>query len=80
MPKCQFKNNYFKVPTWCDYCDGFIEGVFSQQGKKCKICKYGVHFKCAKLAEDENECPGSKDKVSTKLRIIFIETRVTPFP
>eukprot|EP01124_Arcella_intermedia_P028405 TRINITY_DN5768_c0_g1_i1.p1 TRINITY_DN5768_c0_g1~~TRINITY_DN5768_c0_g1_i1.p1 ORF type:complete len:206 (-),score=36.19 TRINITY_DN5768_c0_g1_i1:29-646(-) len=55
----QWKLVYFKTPTFCSHCSGFIWGVASKQGFRCqnKSCEYNVHRHCCKLIA--NTCRGN---------------------
>lgn len=68
MPEHQFKAVYFKTPTWCDLCGKFIKGVLQEQGEKCVICGYSIHFKCRATAL-EDQCSGSKKEQDRKRSI-----------
>ncbi|KAH3746028.1 hypothetical protein Pelo_12558 [Pelomyxa schiedti] len=39
----------------CKFCGGFIWGLV-KQGQSCRVCKYPVHHKCAKRAEEKTSC------------------------
>lgn len=41
--KHEFKQVYFKKPTWCKCCGDFIWGVFNKQGYRCS-CEYLLSF------------------------------------
>jgi len=41
-----FKLEFFKKPTWCDFCACFIWGVHSKQGYECTECEFKCHKKC----------------------------------
>jgi len=43
-----WKQVFFKKPTWCDICRKFFWGVIDTQGKKCSNCKMVVHNDCLK--------------------------------
>jgi inositol-1,4,5-trisphosphate 5-phosphatase len=41
----KFKLKFFKKPTFCQLCSGFIWGITAPQGYQCTVCKYAVHKK-----------------------------------
>ncbi|KAH3765554.1 hypothetical protein Pelo_2594 [Pelomyxa schiedti] len=43
----QFTRVHFNKPTWCEFCGGFLWGVWSKQGFQCSDCKFVCHEKCA---------------------------------
>ncbi|KAH3714259.1 hypothetical protein Pelo_19233 [Pelomyxa schiedti] len=53
--KHDFVTVNFTEFTDCKFCGGFIWGLV-KQGQSCRACKYPVHHKCAKRAEEETSC------------------------
>eukprot|EP01103_Thecamoeba_quadrilineata_P010384 TRINITY_DN2229_c0_g1_i1.p1 TRINITY_DN2229_c0_g1~~TRINITY_DN2229_c0_g1_i1.p1 ORF type:complete len:804 (+),score=171.11 TRINITY_DN2229_c0_g1_i1:671-3082(+) len=54
----KFQSVFFKVPTFCRFCNSFIWGVTSKQGAECFSCGFTIHFKCLKaFNEKPPACP-----------------------
>jgi len=67
-----FKLKYFKKPTFCQLCSGFIWGLTSPQGYQCSVCKYSIHKKNKCRNFVPNNC-GSRLRTPTQEQIQLAE-------
>lgn len=58
----KFIAQYFRQPTFCSHCDGFIWGVFGRQGYQCQLCTCVIHKRCIPLVI--SPCPATEPEKS----------------
>ena len=65
-----FKEHWYRIPTWCDLCGKFMWGL-KAQGMKCDECRTNVHHDCVSRVRGECKTrqkvtPTEKDKPRKK--------------
>ncbi|KAH3766430.1 hypothetical protein Pelo_1713 [Pelomyxa schiedti] len=58
-----FEEARFSVPTWCEYCRGFVRNPFGKQGYVCALCGMKIHAGC--LADTVRNSPCSASVLVT---------------
>lgn len=62
----RFLLTYFKQPSFCSVCTGFIWGVHQRQAYQCSLCQLAAHEKCIQnCAADCRSMEKSKDTDSS---------------